>query len=185
MCVPPVNTCVKSLGKHKADFKQDNQNKPNETKILFLFLKSLVKQMILLAEFSECFPPICLSPLCCHSFFRLVVHFFCSVLQQIIMSSSQRDMFLSSPKKSPRISSSLPARVSYVYLWCILFDWDEDVEKPFDIYQVARFRSSELKKKWISGELDLDSRKKRLSFSWMPGKSFSLYAKVEKCKLKI
>ena len=99
------------------------------------------------------------------------------------MASSQRDMFAaSSPEVSPRVRSSLPVTLSYVYLWVILFDWDENVEDPFSLYQVALFRESELKPKWISGDLDVDSRQKKISFTTLPGKTFSLFAKVEKCE---
>ena len=109
----------------------------------------------------------------------------------ITMASSQRDMFLSSPESSqrekspPNIPSSLPSTLTYIYLWVILFDWDENVEFPFDIYQVALFSSRELKKKWISGDLEQDSRQKKLSFSAIKGKTFSLFGKVEKCKLYV
>ena len=98
-------------------------------------------------------------------------------------SSSQRDMFMSSPESSPRMRSSLPSSLAYVYLWVILFDWDENVEEPFNIYQVAMFSPSELKPKWLSGDFEIDSRKKKISFSAIPGKTFSLFAKVEKCEL--
>ena len=98
------------------------------------------------------------------------------------MASSQRDFFLSSPEKSPKVPSSLPATVSYVYLWCILFDWDVNVEKPFDIFQLALFSETEMKSAWINGDLDQNSRKKKLTFSCFAGKTFSLFAKVEKCK---
>lgn len=96
--------------------------------------------------------------------------------------ASQQDLFLSSPETSPKLNSSLPAKITYVYLWCILFDWDEDEEFPFKLYQLAIFSNSELKPKWVSGELDNNSRKKPLSFSAVPGKTVSLFAKVEKCK---
>lgn len=99
------------------------------------------------------------------------------------MASSQRDMFSSSPEKSPRMSSSLPPTVQYTYLWCILFDWDENEENPFKLYQVAMFHDSELKPSWISGELDQNSRQKKIMFSAIRGKTFSLFGKVEKCKL--
>ena len=94
-------------------------------------------------------------------------------------------MFLSSPENSPKIRSSLPANLSYVYLWVILFDWNENVEEPFDIYQVGLFSESELKSKWIKGDLDQNSRLKQLSFSAIPWKKLSLFAKIEKCKLYI
>lgn len=101
------------------------------------------------------------------------------------MASSQRDMFSSSPERSPErspeVQSSLPTSVAYVYLWVILFDWDENVEFPFDVYQVGLFSKKELKESWISGELDQNSRIKKLSFSALPGKQFSLFAKIEKC----
>ena len=99
------------------------------------------------------------------------------------MSCSQRDMFLSSPDQSPeKVPSSLPATLTYSYLWVILFDWCEDVEEPFGIFQIGFFAPNEIKKKWISGDLDLSSREKKLSFSALPGKTVSLFAKVEKCK---
>lgn len=98
------------------------------------------------------------------------------------MASSQRDMFLSSPENSPKKVYSLPTNVTYIYLWVILFDWDENVEHPFNLYQVGIFSSSELKKKWIEGDLNQESRLKKLKFSAFRGKTFSLFGKVEKCK---
>lgn len=83
---------------------------------------------------------------------------------------------------SPLVQSSLPATLSYVYLWVILFDWDENEEKPFNQYQVAMFSTSELKDQWLSGDLEATSRQKKIKFSAIPGKKFSLFAKVEKCK---
>ena len=103
------------------------------------------------------------------------------------MMSSQRDMFLSSQESSQEssenVSSSLPASVTYTYLWVILFDWDENIEFPFNLYQVALFSKKELKKKWISGDLNQSSRVKKLSFSAIRGKTFSLFGKVEKCMI--
>ena len=101
------------------------------------------------------------------------------------MASSQRDMFLSSPDTSPKVSSSLPTNLSYTYLWCILFDWDEDVEHPFQIYPVTGFPKNELKVEWIRGELDQNSRLKKLKFSQFRRKTFSLFAKIEKCKYQL
>ena len=108
----------------------------------------------------------------------------------VMMASSQRDMFFSSPEKSPgkspeRQSSSLPATLAYTYLWVVLFDWDENVERPFNLYQVAIFSRSEMKPKWIKGELNCISRKKKLKFSALPGKNLSLFAKVEKGFFKL
>ena len=91
-------------------------------------------------------------------------------------------MFLSSQERSPEVRSSLPSTVTYIYLWIILFDWDENVEHPFSLYQVALFSSYELKEAWINGDLELKSRQKKITFSSLPGKTFSLFAKVEKCK---
>ena len=105
-----------------------------------------------------------------------------------IMASSQRDFFLSSSDQdsdSPKTHSSLPAALTYVYLWVILFDHDEDVEHPFDYYQVGLFSDAELNPAWLTGDLDHESRTKKMSFSAYPGKTFSLYGKVEKCKFRI
>lgn len=113
------------------------------------------------------------------SWLRISIFHFLPVFK---MALSQRDMFCSSPESSPRIESSLPTSLSYTYLWVVPFDWDENVEKPFDIYQIALFSPSELKDIWISGELDSRSRQKKLKFSAVPGKTVSLFAKVEKCE---
>lgn len=80
------------------------------------------------------------------------------------------------------MNSSLPTELAYIYLWVILFDWNEDVEHPFNLYQVALFSTDELKQAWIDGDLDQNSRLKKLSFTAIRGKKFSLFAKVEKCE---
>ena len=98
------------------------------------------------------------------------------------MASFQKDPFLSSPESSSRLSRSLPTSIKYIYLWCILFDWDENVERPFTLYQVGMFSKKEMKPEWLSGDLDLKSRQKKMKFSSINGKSLSLYAKVEKCE---
>lgn len=100
------------------------------------------------------------------------------------MASSQRDIFLSSPDSTPkRLNSSLPEEIIYTYLWCILFDWNEDEEEPFQLFQLAQFSATEMKAKWIKGDLEPESRTKKLSFTPLPGKRFSLFGKVEKCEL--
>lgn len=99
------------------------------------------------------------------------------------MMSSQRDMFMdSSQESSPKLNSSLPPVLKYQYLWIVLFEWNVDVEHPFDLYQIGFFSTVELKPQWISGDLDELSRLKKLKFPSIPGKTFSLFAKVEKCK---
>lgn len=99
------------------------------------------------------------------------------------MAYSQRDMFMSSPENSPKLTSSLPASLNYTYLWIVLFDWDENNEFPFQLYQVGMFSDEDLKPDWISGDLDQKSRQKKFKFSCLPKKKFSLFAKAEKCKL--
>ena len=99
-------------------------------------------------------------------------------------SSSQRDFFLDSPNSnaSIQLSSSLPSNLTYEYLWVILFQWDLNVEHPFDLYQIGTFSPLELKPEWINGDLEELSRMKKLTFTGLKGKSYSLFAKVEKCK---
>lgn len=58
------------------------------------------------------------------------------------------------------------------------------MEHPFNLHQVALFSTKELRPKWISGELDLECRQKKIRFSAIPGKTLSLYAKVEKCEFE-
>lgn len=99
--------------------------------------------------------------------------------------ASQRDIFMDSPGSSSsiQVSSSLPANLTYEYVWVILFEWNLDVEHPFELYQIGSFSTSELKPEWITGDLEDLSRLKKLTFSNLKGKTFSLFGKVEKCKL--
>lgn len=100
--------------------------------------------------------------------------------------ASQRDMFFdSSQDSSPKVKSSLPSALTYEYLWVILFQWDVNVEKPFDIYPIGLFPISEIKEAWISGDLEELSRLKKLQFRALKGKTFSLFGKVEKCRFSI
>lgn len=122
-----------------------------------------------------CFPPS-----------QVILHYLVSFSCANIMASSQKDMFTSSsPESSPRVESSLPEKLTYVYLWIILFDWNGNVEFPFNLYQAAMFDESELKPQWLNGDLDQQSRMKKMKFTAIKGKTFSLFAKVERCKLNI
>lgn len=107
---------------------------------------------------------------------------------RVLNMASQRDMFADSPGSSQsavRLSSSLPSAVTYEYLWIILFEWNLDLEHPFALHQIGTFSHSELKDEWIKGDLDELSRLKKLTFGGFKGKTFSLFAKVEKCKCNI
>lgn len=93
---------------------------------------------------------------------------------------SQIDMFASQPEtrecvenKGPDISSSCPTKLSD-HKWLTFFEWDESVEKPFQIFSSTRF-GSDIKPSWIQGTLSAKARVKRLL---LEGKNLSLFGKM-------
>lgn len=90
--------------------------------------------------------------------------------------ASQRDMFIEDDGCDP--SSSFPASTACVtYKWIILFHWDEEEEKPFQICLRSQFSESQIRKKWVDGQLGDASRVKKL-----PGQNYSLFCKVQEGK---
>lgn len=138
-------------------------------KLLFRLHNLLVRDLCVAAD-AQCLPS---------SF----LHFGLTILLWN-MAASQRDMFASSPEPNdpPPVQSSLPSSLVYEYLWVILFEWNVNLEKPFVLYPIENFSSSELKQQWIDGDLEEISRLKKLTFPSLKGKCCSLFCKVEKCK---
>lgn len=104
--------------------------------------------------------------------------------------SSQKDFFNDSVEESrqkalnKRISSSYdPSKANlreYQYFWIVLFNWDVDVEMPFVIYKISQFTDSDIKPAWITNNLGVDSRMKKIkNLSLFPGGTYSLFGKIE------
>lgn len=105
--------------------------------------------------------------------------------------SSQKDFFddsFESNKKKvikKRISSTFDLAMvgqeyEYSYFWIILFDWNVDVEMPFVVYKLSQFTDSDIKPTWISNNLGVSSRIKKIkNLSLFPGGTYSLFAKIE------
>ena len=96
---------------------------------------------------------------------------------------SDIDMFNSNtqieePQKSPEArSSSCPAKVC-VYAYVILFNWKENIQKPFKMY--TRKSLKEILEYTINNHLKDDFRIKCLKpLMSLPGEKLSLFARVE------
>lgn len=100
------------------------------------------------------------------------------------MSLSQIDMFASQPelgreevsKKGPEVSSSCPPR--NFSKWLLFFEWDEEKQTPFEIFQTTHF-GSEIKDSWVKSTLSSKAREKKLTLN---GKKMSLFGKFDPSK---
>lgn len=69
------------------------------------------------------------------------------------------------------------------YMKVILFQWDINKKRPFDIFPLSMFTTNEIKDKWMESILDQNSRIRTLPMlRSLPGKTFSLFAKIERGK---
>lgn len=100
--------------------------------------------------------------------------------------ASQIDVFDGCDKvTSKEVSSSNPEGVltSFDYKWCVLFNWNEQLRRPFDCHVLNMFFTSEIKTPWIDGTLGTKSRMKKIKkLSKFPGKTMSLFGKIPKSK---
>ena len=104
---------------------------------------------------------------------------------------SQIDMFNSQPGPSgdieqagPSVStghdpdpipSSCPPKLVAVCNWIMLFEWNEEEEKPFKVMSPTRF-GSDIKPAWLKSVLSPKARQKKLS---LDGKFMSLFGKFK------
>ena len=65
------------------------------------------------------------------------------------------------------------------YWWLITFQWDINVEEPFKMYVRSIFKNR-IPISWYQGGLNLNCRQIPLNLPGLPGKSYSIFAKVEK-----
>lgn len=102
--------------------------------------------------------------------------------------SSQIDMFASqSPIKKGKmvragvkLPPTCPARLCF-FKWLLCFDWDEEEEKPFQVYPVSKF-GNEIKESWIQGVLSPASRRKKIRLEILENQTISLFGKIESSK---
>lgn len=91
---------------------------------------------------------------------------------------SETDMFMPSQFSS---KGSKPRNEGHTYTHVVLFDWADGELDPFSIFDLKQFRDGEIKKDWIEYMLVPQSRCRRIkSLKSMPGKSMSMFGKVEK-----
>lgn len=91
-------------------------------------------------------------------------------------------MFASQPESeatnvaNKNVSSSCPAKI--ISKWIMVFEWDEDVEKPFQTLLSSNYKT-EIKEAWLTSTLSSKSRTKKLV---LDGKSMSLFGKMNSSK---
>lgn len=101
--------------------------------------------------------------------------------------ASQQDMFseTSTDTGSVRPCSSLDPsnkkkKKEVSYFWVILFVWDVDEENPFSMHKISSFTKDDINPDWIQMNLGVQSRIKKLTnLSPFPGRTFSLFGKIE------
>ena len=107
---------------------------------------------------------------------------------------SQMDMFSSEPlpateamvEETAARSSSCPSGLSFQYGFVILFNWNEDVRRPFMIFPRSLFSKDEIQDKTMENRLTDQHRMKKLRpLKPLPDQKMSLFAKVEACKCMI
>ena len=68
------------------------------------------------------------------------------------------------------------------YWWLILFQWNINVENPFQIFVKHSLKNSGIPISWIEGSLSKSVRRKQIKISVLGGSKYSLFCKVEKGK---
>lgn len=113
---------------------------------------------------------------------------FNKVIFEEAVAMSQIDIFSSQPLDPPevtdlprKIPSTFPSRNLNFFKWISLFEWDENVQRPFTIFPVSRF-GKEIKESWLTSALSSKAREKKLQLCTLENKSVSLFAKLESSK---
>ena len=91
---------------------------------------------------------------------------------------------MSAKYKSPAILSQLtPTGTSEVtYHHVVLFSWDLNEEKPFEVYPRNAFSSNEIPEDWYLKELSPTCRQQKLKLSGLRGDFYSVFCKIEESK---
>ena len=101
------------------------------------------------------------------------------------------DMFDSEPSLSGQgvtqlgnESNSSPIFANtYEFGFLILFNWDEGIQRPFEMFPRRTFSTSDIKAYCYEKNLNISMRIKKLkALRALPGRKMSLYAKVESSK---
>ena len=88
---------------------------------------------------------------------------------------------MSGKKKTPILTQLNPSGNSVTeYHHVILFNWDPNVENPFEVYQRNSFSSSEIPEAWYTKVLSPTCRHQKLKLAGLRGPSYSVFCKIEK-----
>ena len=80
--------------------------------------------------------------------------------------------------------ATVSSPTTYSYGFAILFNWDEEVQRPFKIFPRKAFGNDEISERCYTKDLPNDYRIRKLKpLKPLPGQKMSFFAKVESCKL--
>ena len=83
-------------------------------------------------------------------------------------------------KSSVNPTASCPLNNQYVYGYAILFDWNENLQRPFKMYSRQTFPNQDISDRCYTKHLSDDLRVRKLRpMKMLPGARMSLFAKVE------
>lgn len=100
----------------------------------------------------------------------------------VILALSTMDIEDTQVANVPLTQESAKSEVKYT--WCILFEFDVDLRKPFSIMKLKTFLGTDFPWRSISGEMTKESRIRLHEFSACPGKKFFVFAKIQYGKSK-
>lgn len=69
------------------------------------------------------------------------------------------------------------------YAWIMLFHYSVNESEPFSIVPLSTFRDSDFPWRDVEGILSPDFRSEQRTFSNMPGKTFTIFCKIEVGKI--
>ena len=103
--------------------------------------------------------------------------------------NSEEDLFSTQTrsklkKKKKKITSSAPLpTLGNEYPCLVIFIRGADVQFPFELLELVNDGSQDVDKKWTSGIMNTDSRKRCRDLKFYPDFSVSVYAKISKGNL--
>ena len=107
-----------------------------------------------------------------------------------VQFSSMTDwgMFQSEPlcpedKVPENQNASCPMNESFIFGYIILFNWDEEIQKPFRIFSRKTFSTDEIRDRCYTKHLTEEFRVRKIKpLKALCGQKLSIFAKVEHCK---
>ena len=97
---------------------------------------------------------------------------------------SEKEFITDTQTQCPMTGVNTPTS-RLTYWWVIMFEWDVNKEKPFQIFLKEEVSGVGVPKSWFEGCLNDNCRKLKLRLSGFSGDKYSFFCKVETGKVKI